>query len=214
MTEDTTRRSRRTVLKVGATTLAGGAAVGGGLWYSSQAVLAAHADGWNADDPDGVTVNDGVIDDVVLSEATEVGIQWDKLAEEGQEAQIRIWAKPDPEDDSFDSHNSSVITEGAVNLDGTSGHETFQMADWQSSLDSGGRSFVDEHPDIDREDFEPDEEGETKETTIELGLVVRIAEGPDEGLEASPDTTAFTTSVTWAESELAAGGDGQIDVQT
>lgn len=214
MTDDTTLRSRRTVLKAGVTTLAGGAAVGGGLWYSSQAVLAAHADGWNADDPEGVTVTDGQIDDVVLTEDTEVGIQWDQLAEEDQDAQIRIWGMPDPDDDSFDDHNSSVITEGNVTLGGTSGHETFQMSDWDPSLDGSGRSFIEEHPDIDREDFEPDQEGGTKETTIELGLVVRIAEGADEGLEASPDNTEFTTSVTWAESELEAGGDGQIDVQT
>lgn len=214
MSDDTTLRSRRTVLKAGATTLAGGAAVGGGLWYSSQAVLAAHADGWNADDPAGVTVNDGTIDDVVLDEATEVDIQWDQLAEEDQDARITIWAKPDPDDDSFDDHTASYITRGTVTLGGTSGHETFQMSDWDMSLDGSGRSFVEEHPDIDREDFEPDEEGETKETTIELGLIVRVAEGADEGLEATPDSTEFTTAVTWAESELEAGGDGQIEVQT
>lgn len=213
MTDDTTLRSRRTVLKAGATTLAGGAAVGGGLWYSSQAVLAAHADGWNADDPGAVEVNDGTIDDVVLTEDTEVGIQYANLGEADQEARIRIWARPDPDDDTFENHTWETITEGTVTLPGVDGHETLQMSDWQSNLDGGPRSFPDEHPNIERWHFEPENPGETRETTIELSLVVTIVEGADEGLEASPDDTDFTTTVVWNESEMEAGGDGQIDVQ-
>lgn len=193
-------------MKASAMTIAGGAAAGGGLWYSSQAVLAAHAEGWNADDPEAVQTNDGTIDDVVLTSDTEVGIQYDNLAEEDQEATIEISAIPEG------SSQTSAISSGTVTLSGTSGHETYGMNDWDPSIE-GGRSFIENHPDIDRSDFEPDDEGETKDTTIHLGLKVTISDGEDEGLTASPDDTTFTTTVTWNESTMEAGGDGQIDVQ-
>lgn len=193
-------------MKASAMSIAGGAAAGGGLWYSSQAVLAAHAEGWNADDPEAVQTNDGTIDDVVLTSDTEVGIQYDNLAEEDQEATIEISAIPEG------SSQTSAISSGTVTLSGTSGHETYGMNDWDPSIE-GGRSFIENHPDIDRSDFEPDDEGETKDTTIHLGLKVTISDGEDEGLTASPDDTTFTTTVTWNESTMEAGGDGQIDVQ-
>lgn len=211
MTDEINLLTRRRAMKAGAVAIAGGAAAGGGLWYSSQAVLAAHADGWNADDPGAVETHDGTIDDVVLSTDTEVSIDWANLAEDGQEARIRIWARPDP--DSFDDPTWSTITEGTVTLEDMEGHETFQMSDWQSSIDGGSRSFVEEHPDIERSDFEPDDEGETEETTIELSLDVEITDGADDGLSASPDNTSFTTTVTWIESEMSTGGDAEIDVQ-
>lgn len=197
-------------MKASATTIAGGAAVGGGLWYSSQAVLAAHAEGWNADDPEAVQTNDGEIDDVVLTAGTTVSVDYENLAGDDQEARIRIQARPAPENPFTDDPTWRSITEGRVTLPGTQGHEDFTIEDWD---DDGQASFIDDHEDLEREHFEPDEEGQTKETTIELRLRVRIQDGPDESLEAAPDDTEFTTTVTWNESTMEAGGDGQVDVK-
>lgn len=213
MSEKEHMLSRRTVLKTGTVAVAGGAAAGTGLWYSAQPALASHGEGWNADNPDDVTTTDGEIDDVVLTQDTQVYIEWSNLEEEDQDAKIEIRAKPDPDDlESGDSSSFDTITSGTVTLSGKEGENHYSMQDWGEYSEP---SFIDEHFQIEEDHFEPESEGETDKTTIPLRLRVEIPEGnADAGLEAQPDDTEFTVTHTWKASSMTAGGDAVVAVST
>lgn len=213
MTEKEPALSRRTVLKAGTVAVAGGAAAGTGIWYSSQPVLAAHGEGWNAEDPDAVTTTDGEIEDVTLLSDTEVSIQWENLEAADQDAQIEIKAAPDPDDlEEGDSPSFLPITSGTVTLSGKSGHQTYTMRDWGQLSEP---SFIEQHSQITADHFEPENEGETDNTTIALRLRVTIPDGnADGGLEAKPDDTSFTVTHTWKASTMEAGGDAVVGVST
>ena len=196
MNQERSLLTRRNAIRSGAVAATGGVIGTATLLYSSQPVLAANIEAWDANQNEvSIRTTDGTIDSLIVDPT--LTLEWSNFP---SDSSITVDLYVETEDE------SAWVEVESVNVDSTSGEETlytnyqFDAFDDDDVRDGG----------LDPETFAADS-GETNETpfTVRVGVIP----DPDE-LETQFAEDAVTIIVENVESELTVSGSFDTEVES